>query len=681
MNKLVRLFGVTTLFIGGLISCSSRANDNQSIPVLMQEAKHATVSKRVVNRLLSSHFKHFELNNAFSQQIFIRYLDLLDYRRDILTIQDITSFSRYQNVLDDELKTGDLKSVYSMYNVMLKKHIERYEYALSLLKSNEPITFDDDSYIEVDRSKSPWPKDRNELNILWQKRIKFEALNLKLANKNSSQIKSMLIKRYESRLLRLRKTKSEDVFQTFMNAFTQELDPHTNYLSPKHTEDFNTAMRLSFSGIGATLQATADNIQISALIPGGPAAKSKQLNVGDHILGVAEDSKPMVDVVGWDINDVVTLIKGPRGTKVRLEILPSGKGTKTKIVTITRDVVKLEDSKAKKTIKTIGKQRIAVITIPSFYQGVSDDVLSYVKQLSTDQVVGLIVDLRSNGGGELAEVIRLSGLFTPQGPVVQVKHSDDKTINVLRNNNTSMNTKNDTNMYLGPMAVLVDRLSASASEIFAAAMQDYGRAIIIGETTFGKGTVQSGTLLQRPFDWLLHPEWKELGSLLYTNEKFYRINGGSTQLKGVEPDIKMSSMKSFMKLGETYEHNPLPWDSIAATNYNKLGDISNILPILIKDHQTRIENDPEFLSIKEDINLYNEEKKRTTLSLNYAKRKQESDENDKLVLKRLNDRMERSGKKKLKSLDELPKNYQMPDPWLDETVTILLEMIALQNMK
>lgn len=681
MNKLVRLFGVTVFFIASLISCGSNANDSASIPVLKQEAKHATVSKRVVNRLLSSHFKHFELNNAFSQQIFTRYLDLLDYRRDILTIQDITSFSRYQNVLDDELKTGDLQSVYSMYNVMLKKHIERYEYALSLLKSNEPITFDDDSFIDVDRSKSPWPKDRNELNVLWQKRIKFEALNLKLANKNSSQIKSMLIKRYESRLLRLRKTKSEDVFQTFMNAFTQELDPHTNYLSPKHTEDFNTAMRLSFSGIGATLQATADNIQISALIPGGPAAKSKQLNVGDHIVGVAEDSKPMVDVIGWDINDVVTLIKGPRGTKVRLEILPAGKGTKTKIVTITRDVIKLEDSKAKKTFKTVGKQKIAIITIPSFYQGVSDDVLYFVKQLATDQVAGLVVDLRSNGGGELAEVIRLSGLFTPQGPVVQVKHSDDKTINVLRNNNTSMNTKNDTNMYLGPMAVLVDRLSASASEIFAAAMQDYGRAIIIGETTFGKGTVQSGTLLQRPFDWLLHPEWKELGSLLYTNEKFYRINGGSTQLKGVEPDIKMFSMKSYMKLGETYEHNPLPWDSIAATSYKKLGDISNILPILIKDHQSRIENDPEFISIKEDINLYNEEKKRTTLSLNYAKRKQESDENDKLVLKRLNDRMERSGKKKLKSLDELPKNYQMPDPWLDETVTILLEMIALQNMK
>lgn len=680
MNKLVRLFGVTALFISSLISYSSSANDSTPIPVLMQEAKHATVSKRVVNRLLSSHFKHFELNNAFSQQIFIRYLDLLDYRRDILTIQDITSFSRYQNVLDDELKTGDLKSVYSMYNMMLKKHIERYEYALSLLKSREPITFDDDSYIEVDRSKSPWPKDRDELDLLWQKRIKFEALNLKLANKTSSQIKSMLIKRYESRLLRLRKTKSEDVFQTFMNAFTQELDPHTNYLSPKHTEDFNTAMRLSFSGIGATLQATADNIQISALIPGGPAAKSKQLNVGDHIVGVAEDSKPMVDVIGWDINDVVALIKGPRGTKVRLEILPAGKGTKTKIVTITRDVVKLEDSKAKKTIKKVGTQKIAVITIPSFYQGVSDDVLFFVKQLATDQVAGLIVDLRSNGGGELAEVIRLSGLFTPQGPVVQVKHSDDKTINVLRNNNTSMNIKNDTDMYLGPMAVLVDRLSASASEIFAAAMQDYGRAIIIGETTFGKGTVQSGTTLQRPFDWLLHPEWQELGSLLYTNEKFYRINGGSTQLKGVEPDIKMLSIKSYMKLGETYEHNPLPWDSIAATNYKKLGDISKNLPILIKNHQSRIANDPEFISIKEDINQFNEEKKRTTLSLNYAKRKHESDENDKLVLKRLNNRMERSGKKKLKSLDELPKNYQMPDPWLDETVTILLEMIALQKM-
>ncbi len=679
MNKLVRLFGVTVLFVVNLISYSSYANNRASIPVLTQEAQHATVSKRIVNRLLSSHFIHFELDNALSQRIFNRYLDLLDYRRDIFTAQDITSFARYQNSLDDELKTGLLNSVYIMYNAMLKKHIERYEYALSLLKNNESLTFDDDSYIEVDRSKAPWPQNRDELNILWQKRIKFDALNLKLANKDPKQIKSMLIKRYESRLLRLRKTKSEDVFQTFMNAFTQELDPHTSYLSPKYTEDFNVAMRLSFSGIGATLQATADNIQINALIPGGPAARSKQLNVGDQIIGVAEGNKAIVDVIGWELNDVVALIKGPRGTKVRLEILPAGKGTKTKIVTITRDIIKLEDSKAKKNIKTVGTQKIAVITIPSFYQGVSNDLLALVQQLPKDNVSGVIVDLRSNGGGELAEVIRLSGIFAPQGPIVQVKLSDDKTVNVLSNGKTPETTNNSNVTYLGPMVVLVDRLSASASEIFAAAMQDYGRAIIIGETTFGKGTVQSATSLQRQFDWLLHPEWQEFGSLLYTNEKFYRINGGSTQLKGVEPDIKMSSIKSFMELGEKYEHNPLPWDSISAANYKKLGDISKVLPILIEHHQARIANDPEFHAIQEDINFFIEQKKRKVLSLNYVKRKQESDENEKLALKRLNERMTRLGKKKLKSLDELPKDYQLPDPWMEETVKILLELIGLQK--
>lgn len=503
MNKFFRVSAIAlALFAGASFAADNVAYNINQLPQLRQEPQHATVSERVTSRFTRSHYRQFDLNDDFSKKIFARYLNMLDYNHNVLLASDVAQFKDRETALDDELKSGQLDTAYALFNLAQKRRFERYEYALSLLKS--PMTFDGNDTIDVDRSKSPWPTSTEELNKLWAAKVKYDELNLKLAGKDWPEIQKILTKRYQFAIKRLTQSKSEDVFQLFMNAFAHEIDPHTNYLSPRNTEQFNTEMSLSLEGIGAVLQQTEDDYtQINSMVAGGPAAKSKSLKVGDRIVGVGQPGKPMVDVIGWRLDDVVELIKGPKGSKVRLEILPAGKGTKTRTITLTRERIRLEDRAVKMSVKTVDGKKVGVLDIPGFYVGLTDDVKVQLQKLEKQNVSSVIIDLRSNGGGALTEAVSLSGLFIPSGPVVQV-----------RDNNGKIREDADTDgvvYYKGPLVVLVDRFSASASEIFAAAMQDYDRALIVGEPTFGKGTVQQYRSVNRIYDQMLRPEWPELG--------------------------------------------------------------------------------------------------------------------------------------------------------------------------
>ncbi|MCX2957502.1 carboxy terminal-processing peptidase [Serratia symbiotica] len=671
MNKFVRL----TVVVGLLWAEGSYGEETANtritqLPQLHQKAQHATVSERVTSRFIRSHYRQFTLDADFSGKIFDRYLNMLDYSHNVLQARDVAQFAKGKTQVGEALKSGKLDIFYDLYNLALKRRFERYTYALSLLE--KPMNFTGTDTIDLDRSKAPWPKDQAELDSLWDAKVTYDELNLKLAGKSDKQIRDTLTKRYQLAIKRLTQSNSEDVFQLVMNAFARQIDPHTNYLSPRNTEQFNTEMSLSLEGIGAVLQMEDDYTLINSMVPCGPAAKSKAITVGDRIVGVSKDAQGMVDVIGWRLDDVVSLIKGPKGSKVRLEILPAGKGAKTRVVTLKRDRIRLEDRAVKMTIKTVGKGKVGVLDIPGFYVGLTDDVKVQLQKMAKQNVKSVIIDLRTNGGGALTEAVSLSGLFIPSGPVVQV-----------RDNNGKVREDADTDgvsYYKGPLVVLVDRFSASASEIFAAAMQDYGRALIVGEPTFGKGTVQQYRSLNRIYDQMLRPEWPELGSVQYTIQKFYRINGGSTQRKGVTLDILMPTGVDPAETGEAFEDNAMPWDSIKATSYIKEGDMTVFEPKLLKDHQQRIAKNPEFQFIMQDIAHYKALKdKHNIVSLNLAVREKETHDDDATRLLRFNDRLLRTGKKPLKSLDDLPKDYQQPDPYLDETVYIALDLAHLEK--
>ncbi|GKW22719.1 tail-specific protease [Pectobacterium carotovorum subsp. carotovorum] len=670
MNNLVRITAIAGLLLAG----SSFANENitrvEQIPQLHQEPQHATVSDRVASRFLRSHYRQFMLDAQFSEKIFNRYLNMLDYSHNVLLASDVAQFSGQKAQLGDALKSGQLDVPYALYNLAQKRRFERFQYALSLL--DKPVDLTGNETFELDRSKAPWPQNAGELNRLWDAKVKYDWLSLKLTGKDDKDIKDTLTKRYQFAIRRLAQSNSEDVFQLVMNAFAREIDPHTSYLSPRNTEQFNTEMSLSLEGIGAVLQMDDDYTMINSMVPGGPAAKSKNITVGDRVVGVGQNGKPMVDVIGWRLDDVVALIKGPKGSKVRLEILPAGKGTKTRIVTLTRERIRLEDRAVKMSVKTVGKDKVGVLDIPGFYVGLTDDVKVQLQKLEKQNVSSIVIDLRTNGGGALTEAVGLSGLFIPSGPVVQV-----------RDNNGKVREDSDTDgivYYKGPLVVLVDRFSASASEIFAAAMQDYGRALIVGEPTFGKGTVQQYRSLNRIYDQMLRPDWPALGSVQYTIQKFYRIDGGSTQMKGVTPDVMMPTGTETVDTGEKFEDNALPWDSIKAANYIKSGDLKALISKLNEHHQERIAKDPEFQFVAQDIARYNAMKdKRNFVSLNLAQREKENDDDEALRLNRINDRLVREGKKPLKSLDDLPKDYQAPDPYLDETVKIAHDLAQEQK--
>jgi carboxyl-terminal processing protease len=664
MNKFFRhsLFLASTLFAGFAISATASFDVND-IPQLAQQEQHAKVVKRVSDLYSRSHYKFIPLDNNLSQKIFERYIEQLDYNKQIFSQSDIDQLKTYQFALDESLKSGLIGPAYAIYQLNLTRRYERFSYALSLLKTE--IKFDVEDSYQFDRSEAEWLKTSEELDKVWRQKVKSDALSLKLTGKEWPEIQEMLTKRYSSSIKHLTKIESEDVFQAFMNAYSHMIEPHTSYLSPRNAKRFKMEMNLSLEGIGAVLQLEDDYTVIRSLVPGGPAERSKQISKDDKIIGVGQDGEKIVDVIGWRLDDIVDLIKGPKGTKVKLEIQSGKSADKNRIVIIVREKIHLEDREAKSSVEEIDGKKIGVITIPSFYVKLSEGIDQQLTKLKKEKVEGIIIDLRNNGGGSLAEATLSTGLFIAEGPVVQVRDSRNK-IEVHQDVNKVVS-------YDGPLTVLVNRYSASASEIFAAALQDYGRAIIIGEQTFGKGTVQQHRRISRFYD----DDADVIGSVQYTIAKFYRIDGGSTQHKGVIPDILFSTPIDHKDTGESLEKNALPWDNIKSADYKKIFDLDSDIDELIKNHDKRIMNEVEFSYLENDIKEYRAEKDDTSITLVESERIKLREKKEQQSLIRNNERLKRAGFEEVKSIDDLPDDFEPIDAFLLEAAAITLDYSKL----
>lgn len=656
----------------GFLTTTSLAVEPQlkASDIILPQAteQHALSAKRVTARLTQSHYHKFQLDDAFSEKIFDRYVNWLDGAHNTFLQSDIDEMrAKYAKQLDEQLYEGKSDIAFAMYELMEKRRYERYKYALSLLDKEPDLKGNDQ--IENDREKAPFPKTEEEANALWQQRVKNDVISLYLKDKKWPEVKKTLTKRYNFAIKRLTQTKADDILQTYLNAFSREIDPHTSYLSPRAAKAFMESMNLSLEGIGATLSMEDDVTTIKSLVPGAPAARSKKVDVGDKIVGVGQGEKGEIeDVVGWRLDDVVDKIKGKKGTKVRLELEPE-KGGKTKIITLERDKVRIEDSAAKLSFEKVDKKEIAVIKIPSFYIGLTADVRKLLTELKAKKADGLIIDLRENGGGSLPEVVELTGLFIKEGPVVQVRDAANR-IKIHEDPNADLD-------YDGNIIVMINRHSASASEIFAAAMQDYNRAIIVGQQSFGKGTVQQSRSLNFIYDLDKEP----LGTIQYTIQKFYRINGGSTQIKGVEADIRFPEIINAEKTGEGFEDNALPWDKIPAATYKEVGNARSVVETLTKKHEERIAKDPEFIALNENIAYRRAKEENKFTSLNLAERQKENQAEEEKRLKDLNARFKREGKKPIKDVDELPKDYEAPDFFLKETAQMMADWLEIGKNK
>jgi carboxyl-terminal processing protease len=640
----------------------------EDLPKLTQESQHVASAKRVSSQFLRAHYKQIDLNDELSVKIFDRFIRSLDFNRNVFSEKDIQGFSAYKTKFDDAIERGNLSIAYEIYQLNMQRRTERFEYALSLLDKEFNFEKVNDNFI-YDRKEAAWAKNDKELDELWRQRVKYDALNLKLAGKDWPKTQELLTKRYERAIKRLTQTSSEDVFQTVMQSFARSIEAHTSYLSPRNAERFQMEMNLSFEGIGAVLLSEDDYTVIRSVVPGGPADLSNNIKPEDKIVGVAQDKDEFVDVIGWRLDEVVELIKGPKGSIVKLQVVKGSSESRVPVVvTMTRDKIKLEDRAAKSEIYTPKDgpnkgQKLGVISIPSFYNNLHQDVKKEIASLNEQGVQGVIVDLRGNGGGSLTESTLLSGLFIDKGPVVQIRDGAGR-IRLERDVDGKV-------FYDGPLTVLVDRFSASASEIFAAAMQDYNRALILGEQTFGKGTVQQHRPLGRIYDLYENP----LGSVQFTIAKFYRINGGSTQHKGVIPDILFPSVIDHADWGESQEENALPWDSIARANYTTFGENKNTIQGLSDLHNQRIKK--EFNYIYEDLERYKIRKEDKTISLVETERLKEKAEIEQRNLMRTNERLARLGLEKVENLDDLPDELETVDPFLEEAANITYDVLTL----
>ena len=583
----------------------------------------SVIITRVVDRY---HFRKTPLDDKLSEIVFKRYLESLDPNRSYFTQKDIKRFSKYKKRIDDALKKAWLTPAFDIFKVYRKRVDKRVKYALKMLNSKHDFSVNEK--YRFDRSKTPWVANEKELDETWRKRIKNDILSLRLVGKKNDEIKKTLRKRYESIATRVKQFKPDDVFQAFVNAYTLSLEPHTSYMTPRVSENFDISMRLSLEGIGAVLRSKNEYTEIMRTVPGGPADESGQVKSGDRIIGVGQGPKGEIEnVLGWRLQDVVDKIRGPKGSVVRLEVLPKGSsgGGPGKVVAIVRNKIKLEDQAAKKSIiqgmPGMKGKKIGVIELPAFYRdfrgqnsgdknfrSTTRDVKKLLKDLKRQRVDGVVIDLRQNGGGSLTEATELTGLFIKKGPVVQVLDSNGH-LEIEKDKNSAVT-------YSGPLAVLVNRDSASASEIFAGAIQDYGRGIIIGEPTFGKGTVQ--TLID--LDRFIRGDDQDLGRLRLTMAQFYRISGSSTQFRGVVPDIRFPNSEMDKEHGERSLDNALPWGSI-----DPVHRISHIRPgklnRVIENHHSRIKGNIGFRFLDEEYQIAKELRDRKTITLHEKKRR------------------------------------------------------------
>lgn len=677
------------LFIGiGLLPMSSNTFAANSWDKLQPDRDEVIASLNVVELLKRHHYSKPPLDDARSVIIYDSYLKLLDPSRSYFMASDIAEFDKWKTQFDDFLKSGDLNAGFTIYKRYLDRVKARLDFALAELnKGVDKIDFNTKETLLIDRKDAPWLKSTAELDDLWRKRVKDEVLRQKIAGKDSKQIQETLTKRYKNQLARLDQTRAEDIFQAYINTFAMSYDPHTNYLSPDNAENFDINMSLSLEGIGAVLQSDNDQVKVVRLVPAGPADKTKQVAPADKIIGVAQGNKEMVDVVGWRLDEVVKLIRGPKGTVVRLEVIPASNAPNdqtTKIVPITREAVKLEDQAVKKSVlnlKQDGKDyKLGVMEIPAFYldfkafragdpdyKSTTRDVKKLLTELQKEKVDGVVIDLRNNGGGSLQEATELTSLFIDKGPTVLVRNADGR-VDVLEDENPGA-------FYKGPMALLVNRLSASASEIFAGAMQDYHRALIIGGQTFGKGTVQTIQPLNH-------------GELKLTLAKFYRVSGQSTQHQGVLPDIDYPSIIDTKEIGESALPEAMPWDTIKAAIKPAVDPFKPYITQLQSEHDVRTAKDAEFVFIRDKLALAQKLMAEKTVSLNEVERRAQHADIEAKQLAMENIRRKAKGEEPLKELKkededalaaEDDKTKPEDDAYLSETGRILLDYLKLNT--
>ncbi len=675
------------VFIVAALSC--KADPRVSIVVsendLKPEMQQSVVAKSLVELIENFHYQKVNVDDSFSSIVLDEYLKALDAGKSYFLQSDIADFEKFRLTMDDDIREGDLSVPFFIFNVYQKRYNDRINFALKEL--DKKFTFTGNETYTYDREKLPWLKSESESNTLWSRRIKYEMLNLKVTGTEEAKIRETLKKRYENLISQSTKFNNQDVFQIFMNAFTGTVDPHTNYFVPNRAQEFNEELARTFEGIGARLQLENEVVKVAEIIPGGPAFKAKTLDVNDRIIAVAQGKDgEFVDVIGWRIDLTVTKIKGPKGTIVRLKVIPAGQelSSTPKIVELVRDKVVLEDQSAKKIIKTVTSgdrsYKVGIIQLPAFYadframqagdpnyKSTTRDVKLLLDTLKQEKVDAVVLDLRSNGGGSLPEAISLSGLFISSGPVVQVRD---------RRNKVEVDEDEDSSVaWSGPLGVLIDRFSASASEIFAGAMQDYGRGIVIGNQSYGKGTVQQGIDMSRVIGTadklmlkaaqtagnkagnnVVRANAPEFGQINLTMAKFYRVNGSSTQNKGVVPDIEFPTVFPKDKYGESSEPRALPWDTIAPSKFVPVTNLQDIKLKLIALHKDRMKNSLGYKNLQEDIEEFAKRDAETSVTLNEEQLKRERDEQEAKALQRENQRRAAKGLPPLKKGESKPKD-------------------------
>jgi carboxyl-terminal processing protease len=685
----VRARIVTTLF--GLLAFSAFAAAPTSVgdAQLAPSAKHEKIGELVTEFVQKSHYEHSSVDDKLSALVLDRYIESLDGNRMYLLKSDVDAFQRYRNEIDDMVRSEPMDPIFDMFEVYRTRARDRLNFALLQLETEPDFTVDEE--FEFDREKSPWATTEGELDDIWRKRVKNDALGLALTDKEWPEIQETLSKRYARFLKRMDQIKSDDVFETFMNAFAHTLDPHSSYLSPRSSEEYRIQMSLSYFGIGASLQIEDDYVKVAGIIPGGPAAIDGSLQPEDRITAVAQgEDGELIDVIGWRLDDVVQLIRGPANSVVQLQVLSGNAlpGAPQKTISLMRNQVKLEEQAAKSKIVTIPRDgrdwSIGVIEVPSFYRdyralsngdkdytSTTKDVKKLIDELEKQGIDGLIVDLRNNGGGHLTEATALSGLFIDNGPVVQ-----------LRSSNGRISRLDDPDpvprvAYNGPLAVLVNRYSASASEIFAAAIQDYARGVIIGQQTFGKGTVQNLYSLDQ---YVRHAEDEEgLGQLTLTIGKYYRVTGESTQHRGVNPDIALPSPIDAELVGESVRDSALPWDTIRTARFRAGAPLDSTIVSLTSNHLSRSKDDPDYRYLLDDIQDIAEVRSRTNVSLHIEARKKEREDELNRRLARENERRAASGLAALTTPDELD-DLEEPDIHLDQAAAIVTDLAELRQV-
>lgn len=639
------------LATGLLITGTTLALTPESLEVTKEQEK---TTAEIVRSLHEYHYRDQSLDDELSERFLQNYLKTLDPGKSYLLQSDIDEFMKHKNKFDDDFKGGKLDAAVKIYSTFLERFTTRADTILAQLEDDQyQFDFEAEESLLVDREKAQWPKDAAAADELWRKRIKADVLNLKLAGKDIAKARELLVKRYSNQARRMSQQTGEDAFNAVINAFTMLYDPHTNYLSPRTLENFNINMSLSLEGIGAMLQSEDEYTKVVRLIPAGPADKQGQLQPADRIVGVGQDAEgDIVDVIGWRLDEVVDLIRGKKDSVVRLEVLPAkaAAGSSTHIIKIKRDKVKLEEQAAQSEVFELGDEsgasyKIGVIDIPTFYmdfeayrkrdpnyRSTTRDVFRLLSELAAKDVDGVVIDLRNNGGGSLHEATQLTDLFIDQGPVVQIRQTNQLISRNYRSHSKAV--------YRGPIVVLINRLSASASEIFAGAIQDYGRGIIVGSQSFGKGSVQS-----------LQP--LKYGQLKITESKFYRVSGDSTQHRGVVPDIELPNLIDPEQVGESSYEYALPWDSIHAVKHDRYFDINAVLPQINKAHGVRIQSDPDFVFLTEELQVIDTMASRERISLREKTRLAEKDEYEQQLLGLENKRRKAKGLTPYKTYEEV----------------------------